>query len=197
VLAALGIARASVFGTSMGGRVAQMVAIEHPRLVERLVLSCCSPGGTNAVERSMDVRRALSHPDRDTRLRNLHELFYTPARPFGPSRLYGHGRMNAATAAAHLRVSDTHDAADRLHAISAPTLIVHGTDDAIVPVVNADVLAAAIPDATVRLFDRGRHGFFDEFADQVMPLVRAFLATGVVPERQSGRARTPRASGDR
>jgi pimeloyl-ACP methyl ester carboxylesterase len=59
VIGALG-GRAFVYGTSMGGRVAQFLAARHPSLVARLVLACTSPGGEHAHERSAEVRRRLS-----------------------------------------------------------------------------------------------------------------------------------------
>ena len=63
VLEHLGIATADVYGTSMGGRVAQMIAIDHPEAVGHLVLGCSSPGGPHAVERSNEVRRRLADPE--------------------------------------------------------------------------------------------------------------------------------------
>jgi pimeloyl-ACP methyl ester carboxylesterase len=58
VLDDLGIDRADVYGTSMGGRVAQWLAIRHPERVGRLILGCTSPGGPHALERDAGVRRA-------------------------------------------------------------------------------------------------------------------------------------------
>jgi pimeloyl-ACP methyl ester carboxylesterase len=77
---------------------------------------------------------------------------------------------------AHLRVSDSHDASPLLARITAPTLVLHGSDDLMVPIDNAELIAARIPDATVRIYAGGRHGFFDECAAEVTPTVRAFLA---------------------
>ena len=51
VLDELGVERAAVYGTSMGGRVAQMLAINHPERVRALVLACTTPGGEHAIER--------------------------------------------------------------------------------------------------------------------------------------------------
>ncbi|RCV47138.1 alpha/beta fold hydrolase, partial [Marinitenerispora sediminis] len=65
VLDELGVERADVYGTSMGGRTAQWIAVRHPARVRRLVLGCTSPGGPHAVERTMAVRRSLAGPDRD------------------------------------------------------------------------------------------------------------------------------------
>jgi len=172
VLDALGVGRAHVYGTSIGGRVAQMLALEHR--VERLVLACTTPGGPHAVERSMDLRRALANPDRAARRRLLLELFYTPAYR-GDSLLLGDPTMSAAASRAHLRVSAGHDAFDRLPEIDVPTLVLHGSDDRMAPVENANLLAYRIPGARLRITPGGRHGFFDEFAATITPAVIAFL----------------------
>ena len=177
VLAALGIVSAAVYATSMGGRVAQVLAAEHPGAVGRLVLACTSPGGPHARERSADVRAALADPDLEARLRALNRLFYTDAWPHSPreSHLFGDATMTAAESRAHLRASARHDAWDLLPLIEAPTLVLHGTDDAMVPTSNAPLLAQRIPGAVLHLHEGGRHGFFDEFSDVVTPLVLDFV----------------------
>jgi pimeloyl-ACP methyl ester carboxylesterase len=177
VLASVGVTSAAVYGTSMGGRVAQMLAVEHPALVHRLVLACTSPGGAHAVERSPAVRRSLGEPDTATRRRTLHELFYTEAWPHPPedSHLFGDVTMTAAESRAHLRASDRHDAWDALPRISAPTLVLHGGADRMAPVQNAHLLASRIPTARTHVVERGRHGFFHEFAAELHPLIVAFL----------------------
>jgi pimeloyl-ACP methyl ester carboxylesterase len=175
VLDSLGIGAAHVYGTSMGGRVAQVLAAEHPSRVQRLVLACSSPGGPYAQERTHDVRRALADPDPSARRARLHSLMYTDARETRSSHLLGDPTMDPEATRRHLRVSNRHDAWDLLPRITAPTLVLHGTDDEMVPVANSELLATRIPDATVWLREGGRHGFFDEFADEVSPRVSSFL----------------------
>ncbi|NIH83664.1 alpha/beta fold hydrolase [Amycolatopsis granulosa] len=176
VLDELGIERADVYGTSMGGRVAQWIAIRYPERVRRLVLGCTSPGGPHAVERSAEVRRALMRPDaRET----LADLMYTPAwratHP-GPYRTLGDPAMPPHARRHHLRASDQHDAWDALPRISAPTLILHGDDDGLAPVANATLLAERIPDARVHVLPGARHGYFEECRPHASELVRGFLA---------------------
>ncbi|MDT9592937.1 alpha/beta fold hydrolase [Nocardioides zeae] len=185
VLRALGRERAHVYGTSMGGRIAQHLAAAHPDLVDRLVLACTSPGGSLAVERDADVRRALGDPDPAVRLAASFDLFYTPdwvARHGGvehaPRDLFGDPAMDPRAARWHLRVSGRHDATAVLGSIAAPTLVLHGTDDRMTPAVNAEVLADAIPGARLHLDEDGRHGFFDEHAHDVTPRVLAHLSAG-------------------
>lgn len=180
VLDALGIARADVYGTSMGGRVGQWLALRHPSRVRKLVLACTSPGGRPAVERSQEIRRSLAHPDAAVRRRALLELMYTPAWAAEHGRgstLLGDPTMSPAATRLHLRVSGRHDAADQLHRISTPTLVLHGADDLMAPVQNARFIADCVPDAVLQITPRGRHGFFDEFAETVTPRVLRFLTS--------------------
>lgn len=166
----------TVYGTSMGGRVAQVLAARRPDLVARLVLACTSPGGPHALERGADVRRSLADPDPGRRRAALRALFFTPAHPDTPEddRLLGDPSMSAAERRAHLRASDGHDAWDLLPHVGAPTLVLHGEDDRMTPAGNAHLLAARIPDAEVAVLP-GRHGFFVEHAGRVTPVVRDFL----------------------
>ncbi|AEV85357.1 hydrolase [Actinoplanes sp. SE50] len=161
---------ADVYGTSMGGRVAQHLAAGYPGLVRRLVLACTSPGGPQAHERTPEVRRRLL----EARAGTLRELFYTDGWD-GHSHLFGDPTMSAEESRAHLRASNRHDAWDALPRVRAPTLILHGTDDRMVPSANAPLLAARIPGAVLHLHEGGRHGFFDEFAGEITPIIDDFL----------------------
>lgn len=178
VLEHVGCQRVHVYGTSMGGRVAQMLAIEHVERVDRLALACTSPGGPHARERSPAVRRSLGQADAAARRQALLELMYTPdwlRSPGAGSNLLGDPGMGATAARLHLQVSDRHNALERLHTISAAVLVMHGSDDEMVPALNARLIAERIPNARVEIIEGARHGFFDEFADQVTPRVKAFL----------------------
>jgi pimeloyl-ACP methyl ester carboxylesterase len=177
VLDACDAGTAHVYATSMGGRVAQLLAARAPDRVDRLVLACTSPGGPLAVERGTEVRRALSRPDPAARRRALLDLMYTPvwfARGVS-SHLLGDPRMTPRARSLHLRASDGHDASGVLGAITAPTLVLHGDDDPMTPSANAEVLHRAIPGSRLHLTPGGRHGFFDEFALDTTTRVLDFL----------------------
>ncbi|RYU15558.1 alpha/beta fold hydrolase [Nocardioides iriomotensis] len=178
VLTAVGAVSATVYGTSMGGRVAQVLAAAHPAVVDRLVLACTSPGGPHAQERDAQVRRSLGDPDPGRRRAALQRLFYTDQWPHPPehSHLFGDPTMSKQEQRAHLRASSRHDAWDRLAQIEAPTLVLHGTDDLMAPVANAHLLAQRIRSARLHLVEGGRHGFFEEHRSQVVPLIRTFLS---------------------
>ncbi|MFC5830570.1 alpha/beta fold hydrolase [Nonomuraea insulae] len=179
VLDEVGVERAHVYGTSMGGRVAQWLAAGHPARVGRLVLGCSSPGGAHGIERSNEVRRSLAQPDRAAAERALLELMYTPAwlatHP-GPHHTTGDPRMPAHARRRHLAASAGHDAWDALPAITAPTLVVHGTDDVFNPAANAPLLAGRIPGAELRMVEGARHAYFEEFRQVASPMVLEFLS---------------------
>lgn len=178
VLDALGAGRADVYGTSMGGRTAQWLAARYPGRVRRLVLGCTSPGGPHAVERDDALRTALAQHGPEA-VRVLEELMYTPqwlaAHP-GPYRTTGDPRTPPHARRRHRLASSRHDAWDVLPAVTAPTLVVHGTDDVFNPAANAPLLAARVPGARLELIPGARHAYFEEFRAVASPLVLDFLA---------------------
>jgi pimeloyl-ACP methyl ester carboxylesterase len=179
VLDDLGIERADVYGTSMGGRVAQWIAIRHPGRVGRLVLGCTSPGGPHAVERDATVRRALAQADPAAAREALLDLMYTPswlAGHPGPYTTLGDPGMPPHARRGHLVASNGHDAWDALPQITAPTLILHGDQDRLTPPDNVALLAGRIPDTRTHLFPGARHAYFQEFRPQASTIVAEFLA---------------------
>ncbi|MFE7524765.1 alpha/beta fold hydrolase [Kitasatospora sp. NPDC057542] len=180
VLDELGIEQADVYGTSMGGRVAQQLAARHPNRVGALVLGCTSPGGPHGVERDNDVRRSLVQPRPTAARQALLELMYTPdwlSTHSGPYHTLGDPGMPAHARRRHLAASNQHDAWDLLPGISAPTLVVHGSDDLLNPTANAHLLAHRIPGARLHLIPGARHAYFEEFRAVASPLVLDFLIT--------------------
>ncbi|MGO1182806.1 MAG: alpha/beta fold hydrolase [Micrococcaceae bacterium] len=177
VLDHVGADQAVVYGTSMGGRTAQMLAVQEPQRVSVLILACTTPGGEHAVERSNELRARLGRADAATRAQMLFDLFYTPAweGTREASTLLGDASMTGPERAAHLKVSDRHDAWEMLPQISAPTLVLHGSADEMAPVINAERLAGRIPGAQLWLWEGQRHGFFSERAEEVTAEITRFL----------------------
>ncbi|WP_328993542.1 alpha/beta hydrolase [Kribbella sp. NBC_01245] len=179
VLDHLGLRQVDVYGTSMGGRVAQWVAVLYPDRVRALVLGCTSPGKAHGFERSQEIRRALANPDQAARDDVLADLMYTPQwrrRHPGPYPVLGDTAMPAYAKGRHLVASNSHEAWAELPSIKAPTLVLHGTDDVFSPAANARLLADRIPDARAELIQGARHAYFHEFQAVASPLVTDFLA---------------------
>jgi pimeloyl-ACP methyl ester carboxylesterase len=162
----------------MGGRVAQWLAADHPERVHRLVLGCTSPGAPHGVERSPQVRRSLAQRDGRAARRALLELMYSPAwlatHP-GPYDTIGDPRMPPYARRRHLAASAEHDSWAVLPHITAPTLVVHGTDDVFNPTANAPLLTERIPNARMHLIEGARHAYFEEYRAIASPLVVDFL----------------------
>ncbi len=137
VLDHLGIDAAHVVGASLGGMVAQEVAIGWPHRVRTLVLCSTTAGGSGA----------KTPPAKDI----LNELKATARRVPGGVRVRPLGALHQTAAAS------SHDATRRLHRIQAPTLVLHGGEDELVPVANATWLASRISGAQVRVVRGGTH----------------------------------------
>ena len=174
-----GAGRVAVYGTSMGGRVAQWLAADQPERVGALVLGCTSPGAAHGIERSAAVRRSLAQTDPEAAHRALLELMYSPAwlatHP-GPYHTVGDPDMPSHARRRHLAASASHDSWAVLPSITAPTLVVHGTEDVFNPVANAPLLANRIPGARLELISGARHAYFEEYREVASPLVLGFLA---------------------
>ncbi|TKG61888.1 alpha/beta hydrolase [Prauserella endophytica] len=179
VLDELGVTRAHVYGTSMGGRVAQWLALDHPHRVGALVLGCTSGGGDGTVPTDPDVIRALN-TDTGTRREALTDLMVGPHRRWshtGPLNLLGDASMSDHARRAHRRASAAHDAWAALPTIGRPTLVLHGTADRLTPPGNGVRLAERIPGAQLRLFGGARHAYFLERRQEASAAVLAFLAS--------------------
>lgn len=177
VLDDLGIARAHVYGTSMGGKVAQWVAADHPDRVGALVLGCTSPGGDAAIPADPAVLRPLAQ-SADVARQALVELMYSPEwirRNPGPYVTLGDSMPDHARRA-HRLASSGHDATSVLGGITAPTLVLHGTDDLFTPAENAAVIAHRIPAARLHHIEGARHAYFEECQDSASESVLRFLA---------------------
>ncbi|OLL77507.1 MULTISPECIES: alpha/beta fold hydrolase [unclassified Pseudonocardia] len=176
VLDAAGIGRAHVYGTSMGGRLAQWLAADHPGRVGALVLGCTTGGGAGAVPADPAVLERLADPA--TGARELRRLMAGPDWT-GPLPVLGDLRMSRRARAGHRRASAQHDAWDVLPGVTAPTLVLHGAGDEFTPQENGRRLAGRIPGAAFVAFDGARHAFFLE--ERATAEVQRFLAAHPLP----------------
>lgn len=183
VLDAAGVERAHVVGTSLGGMIAQELAVEHPDRVERLVLACTTPGGERAAPYPEPTQRLLAEAaslEPAVALRRFVENALAPGAP-GPlvdeivALRLAHP-PDPAGWQAQAAAAVAFDGYDRLARIAAPTLILHGTADRVVDCRNALLLAGRIPNARLELFEGLGHLFFWEAPDRFLACVGEFLA---------------------
>ncbi len=173
---ALGISEAHILGVSMGGYIAQELALNHPAKVNRLVLGCTGCGGDRAVvmtperldkftankglspkqilHKDMDIYFSedyvLQNPEEIKQFVEISMRYYQPADAFFRQ----------------FDACQRHATGDRLHKLAVPTLIMTGDDDPLVPPENSHILKDLIPGAELMVFSGGRHCFFIEYADR-------------------------------
>jgi pimeloyl-ACP methyl ester carboxylesterase len=184
LLESLDIHAAHIVGASMGGFIAQLVAINHPERVLSLTSIMSGPGGADMVapkpegaailmltppdsreeriEQAMSFRRVLlgsGDPfdeayERARATRSVDRSYYPP----------GVGRQLLAILAAKSRL-------ERLREVKVPTLVVHGVDDMLVPVENARLVSDAVPGARLIEFDGMGHDLPRRVWPQVMDAI--------------------------
>jgi len=185
LLRALGILRTHVLGVSLGGMIAQEVALRHPDRVDRLVLGCTGPGGGLSLRPSPEAMAAFALPQREdpeAELRRMLPFLYTDAcireRP-GEIEGFVRRRLDHPTPPegylAQLSAAVTHDASSRLEKIRARTLVITGDADRLVPWENSLRLAGRIPGATLVVLPGAPHRLFAETADAFNREVLRFL----------------------
>jgi pimeloyl-ACP methyl ester carboxylesterase len=182
----LGIARAHVLGVSMGGMIAQELALNFPKKIEKLVLCSTNCGGAKSVPASQEVLRALS-ADRSALLPEEIVSIMTIPLLFTEDFIKKNSDLVALSIQQILRVPISNEAFvrqlnsimefdtyDRLPQIRAPTLILLGKRDILVPPENAVVLAEAIPNAKLVYFQNSAHGLVEEM-EKVVHVLLDFL----------------------
>jgi pimeloyl-ACP methyl ester carboxylesterase len=176
VLDEAGVERAHVVATSLGGMVAQELALSSPDRVDRLVLASTTPGGPDSFPMPEQTVKLMTG---GATLRQFVENALAPdPDPEIVERILRHREATAQPLeawAAQAAAGAAFDALDRIHGIEAATLVLHGTEDAVVDSRNSALLALRIRDARVELFPGGGHLFFWEQPEQFAEVVTGFL----------------------
>jgi 3-oxoadipate enol-lactonase len=166
VLDAAGVDRVHVYGISLGGMVAQQLALRHPGRVRSLVLGATHCGGRHVRRPDADVadflRRRLWMGHEEAAWKSVVFNYSERCRAEHPERIAEDVKQRLAHSfpiqayRAQLWAAAMHDSYLQLNQIDAPTLVVHGTEDRMIPVENGRMIAARIPGARlIELRDTG------------------------------------------
>jgi 3-oxoadipate enol-lactonase len=186
LLAHLGISRAHVIGKSMGGMIAQWVAVRYPERIHSLVLA------SSVLKHDAYGEELLELAEIVARKAGLFQT-YRQAFLLSYSREYCENyreRLKEAEALINQMGSDemivgylgqcaacrSHDSTEIARRIQCPTMVIVGKNDLITPASQSSEIAAAIPNSQLVIHPHGGHGFWREFASEVDPIVADFLS---------------------
>ncbi|MGH2864961.1 MAG: alpha/beta fold hydrolase [Solirubrobacteraceae bacterium] len=186
LLAALGLDSVHVLGISMGGMVAQELALGHPERIRTLTLGCTYCGGEGSSLASPAVMQRLGEAmmsgDRTLALRTSWEINVS-AEMAGDEDAYARFLAIAAervvalpVITAQMQACAAHDTNARLGDLKAPTLVIHGSADQLLPVQNGRLIAARIPGSALEIFEGVGHLFFWERPQRSAELIRTHAA---------------------
>ncbi|MFQ5924834.1 MAG: alpha/beta fold hydrolase [Dehalococcoidia bacterium] len=188
LLEALAIDVAHIYGVSMGGMIAQEFALCYPQRVISLILGCTLCGGTHTIMPDEEVMTVLFDMERMERLTSEEEA--RELLPFTLTQEFIDNNPDIVEQAIAKRLEYVtpphgfvrqaeaimgHDTYERLPQIKAPTLVIAGTGDRLIPVENSRILASRIPNAELVLFEGAGHGFLLEVEEEANKAVLDFL----------------------
>ena len=185
LIAALGWEAAHVVGISMGGMVAQELALRHPDRIRTLTLGCTYAGGEGSALTSSQVSTKLADAmmagDPDRAIATAYEVNVSPG--YGADKSAYGTFYEMATALPtpvpvimlQMQAIAAHNTLDRLEEISAPTLVIHGTVDEMLPYSNAVLIASKIPDAQLETLEGVGHMFWWEQPERSAAAIRSLV----------------------
>jgi pimeloyl-ACP methyl ester carboxylesterase len=191
LLRELGIEKTHVCGISMGGMIAQELALSHPEQVQALVLGCTTPGGSRGVQPAPEVVALLvpvPGTSPEEQFRKAWPAIVTPEfvereQEFLEETLRV-GLTNLTpvdTMVRQMTAIQAFDTCDRLPQIQAATFIIHGDMDRLIPPQNAEILHEGIPGSTLRLVPGAAHMFFWEKPAESAQAIVEFVSSVPTP----------------
>jgi pimeloyl-ACP methyl ester carboxylesterase len=189
VIGALGIERTNLLGWSMGGFIAQTLALQQPRRINKLILLSTDPGGADADLASDDVWSQLIDMSGTPheQARRLLSLVFPRAivesiyREFGDVVAAARAQLSTNLVNRQAAAMDAwhhSGVGKRLREMKLPVLVATGTDDIVIPPSNALKLVNAIPGAWLAQFNDGGHAFMYQYPRQLADLINSFLELG-------------------
>ncbi|MCS7286025.1 MAG: alpha/beta hydrolase [Anaerolineae bacterium] len=188
LLDGLGISKAYVMGHSLGGFIAQELALARPELVEKLVLASTTYGGPNVIPITPEALEVLTKRDGDP-VELVHRGIKVACAPGFAERhpeivkeLLEYRLTNPVPPAqyqAQVMAGATHNAEDRISQITCPVLILFGEHDKVVPPGNAELLARKLPNARVKIIPNTGHIFPIEDPQATIRALLEFLKPDV------------------
>jgi pimeloyl-ACP methyl ester carboxylesterase len=187
---ALGLDEIDLLGFSIGGFVAQEIALVRPTLVRRLVLAATGPKGAPGMHGWRDDIAAAALAE--SKPENLLYIMFAHTEASQAKGMEFLGRFMERQEGRDAPTSDAardaqydaivewgipdHAALQRLTGIQSATLVIQGDDDLMIPTKLSHLMAGLIPDVRIRIYPDAAHGFLFQYPTEVAAEVNAFLA---------------------
>ncbi len=188
LLDALGVESAHVVGISMGGTIAQELALAHPEKVRTLTLGATFCGGPEttlmAPEDLQMLGAAYASGDAVAVMRAMWEINLSPGFRADETHFEAFREMGSQLPAPRpvvmqqMRACAEHDASSRLHELSMPTLVLHGSADRLIKISNGKLIARLIP-APIEILEDVGHMFWWEQPQRSADLIREHALAAV------------------
>jgi pimeloyl-ACP methyl ester carboxylesterase len=185
LMEAVGIKKAHVLGYSMGGMIAQELALACPDKINGLILVATDCGISLRIKARPEYSRLFTEMIRlgtdEAKTAAAGCLFTQKTFESRPDIIQRYAEVSLRFPAPQKTLErqweaiTRHDACGRLQNITAPTLVITGSEDVLIPSENSSVLAERIPDARVRFIDGGGHLFVVEQPQQFNEAILGFL----------------------
>ena len=159
--------RAHIYGLSLGGMIAQELALRHPERVRKLVLGATTPGGRR---HELPDEATLGFLERRGEMPTEEGVWASIPYNYGPATRLHHADRIGEDVVQRLRFPPStdgykaqlaaawgFDAVDRLAQLTTPALVLHGSEDRMIPVSNGRRLAEAIPQARLQILEGAGH----------------------------------------
>ncbi len=191
VLDAAGIPHAHVFGVSMGGMIAQEFALQYPAKTRSLILGCTSPGGPLAVRAESKVidvlfaRGMTPEQARDAVLPYIYDAATPREKIYEDIRVRQPWFPTPAGYMAQLQAILAWESYSRIAQITAPTLVVHGKSDELVPPGNGELIAKRIPGAKLLLLENASHLFLTDQPEEANRQILEFFLSHDIPGKHT------------
>jgi 3-oxoadipate enol-lactonase len=181
----LGITKAHILGISMGGMIAQEIALNYDQRVNGLILACTHCGGLHAIQPASDILNDLSEflfaGTQEAAPKAMKALFSDRTIQQNSDVVQRYGEVSkrfpptSQILLHQIKAIQGHDTWENLTRIQNPTLVIVGSEDALIPPENSMILSERIPHARLQVIEKVGHQLFIEEPDACNKAVLDFL----------------------
>lgn len=185
IMTALQIDRANIFGISMGGMIAQEIALNYPERVKKLILGCTNVGPLHSVSAAPEVLNKLINPSYES----VEERINQTISILIPEEYIAQHKDKVDEFIKRLLIAPIKpepflcqlgaimrfNSFDRLKQIKVPTLVLAGDQDVLIPPQNSEILVNNIPNARLEIFKGCGHGFLTQVQGELCDMLIEFI----------------------